>query len=214
MRKHPSNYTDLTGQRFGRLIVVARADDGNRKYRVQWKCVCDCGGAAVATTDNLKRGNTNSCGCYRNERRSESHTTHGMRATTEYTIWSNMVDRCTNPKNDSYKNYGGRGIVVCERWLKFENFYTDMGPRPESRSLERRKNDKGYEKGNCLWATTSEQALNRRSQKLLTIFGETKNEKLWASDTRCVVLYATFRRRITLGWNPEKALTTPSARKI
>jgi hypothetical protein len=210
-RKTPANFDDLTGQRFCRLLVISRAVGYGARWRVYWNCVCDCGGVSVVTSDNLKRGNSKSCGCYRAQRRVESHTSHGMRRTSEYSIWCNMVRRCTDPNAIGYKRYGGRGIVVCSEWLKFENFYRDMGDRPTGKTLERVSNDKGYNDTNCVWATRSEQALNRHNKKLITIFGETKNEKMWAMDDRCAVSYHTFRRRIQLGWVSEVALTKPTA---
>jgi hypothetical protein len=92
-------------------------------------------------------------------------TIHGRRRTTEYFIWRNFRQRCTNPKDPCFKNYGGRGISVCDRWNKFENFFADMGERPPGLTLDRRNNDGDYDKGNCRWATRSEQNLNRRPSR-------------------------------------------------
>ena len=107
---------------------------------------------------------------------------HGRRYTREYVAWSNMKTRCTNEANDNFKFYGARGIEVCARWLLFSNFYADMGECPPGLTLERIENDKGYEPGNCRWATRKEQGRNRRSNRLITCGGVTKLLIEWAED--------------------------------
>lgn len=128
----PKIAVNLTGQRFGRLLVGKRS---NAKHtNITWHCKCDCGGASLATSCNLRAGTTKSCGCLRREFPKLQKTTHGHKpesgASTEYEIWMSMKKRCQNPKAQAYKNYGGRGIKVCRRWQKFENFLADMGTRP------------------------------------------------------------------------------------
>jgi hypothetical protein len=154
---------DLTGKRFGRLLVISRA--ANRGAQVVWLCRCDCGVEKEARGNNLLSGCTTSCGCASRELITVRNTTHGMTYSHEYAVWCWMLDRCRRPGNSHYEDYGGRGISVCERWANsFEAFYQDMGARPAGLTLERINNDGNYEPGNCKWATLVEQRANRRKQ--------------------------------------------------
>jgi hypothetical protein len=157
--------TDLTGSTFGRLQVIDRAADrGNRK--VYWLCRCECGQSTETMGDSLKKGLTKSCGCLRKEGRS----THGGADLAEYDVWCKMKARCLNPHDEAYKNYGERGITVCDRWKDdFSAFLSDMGRRPESHlTIERVDNDKGYSPDNCIWATRAVQNRNQRPRKRKT----------------------------------------------
>lgn len=137
---------------------------------------------------------------------------HGHTHTTVYNVWSSMKGRCLNRRTAAYKDYGGRGITVCDRWLDFRLFLGDMGEPPAGMTLDRIDNDKGYEPSNCRWATRTEQSLNRRSNHLLTIDGVTKPLSLWAADTG--LTYATLHQRIyAYGWTPEAAVKTPVVRQ-
>lgn len=150
--------TDLTGVVFGKL--VAKKIVSRTKWRnVIWLCECECGHTAEVSAGNLRKGKTTSCGC--------KLTTHGMTQTAEFRVWSGMKARCNNPRNASYKDYGGRGIKVCERWMNsFQNFIDDMGARPSgSLTIERKDNSLGYEPGNCVWETKSVQSRNRRTTR-------------------------------------------------
>jgi hypothetical protein len=154
------------GCKHGRLLIVA----ATRKYdKPAWLCLCDCGKNHVVKNADLR--NTKSCGCLRIDL-GKSKQTHGMLRSPEYEAWHAMKQRCTNPKNKAYANYGGRGIEVCDRWMSFENFYADMGPRPLGMSLDRIDNDGPYNPKNCRWATTVQQGNNRRSNKRFVVNGE------------------------------------------
>jgi hypothetical protein len=156
-----SHIIDLLGKRFGRLIVVHQAAsmDGGA---AAWGRVCDCGASVVVKSYRLRVGKTRSCGCWRVDNARVQFTTHGMKRTRTYRTWMSMSNRCRDPNGKNFHYYGGRGIAVCERWRKFENFLADMGERPDGRTLDRRDNDRGYEPDNCRWATLIEQRRNQR----------------------------------------------------
>ncbi|MHC4162547.1 MAG: helix-turn-helix domain-containing protein [Planctomycetota bacterium] len=164
----------LEGKRFGRLVVLSRAASTRQPsgaVRTNWLCRCDCGKTTTASRDNLRSGDSTSCGCLRREITIRRLTTHGegsrRGSTAEYVSWKHAIDRCENRDSKDWPRYGGRGIRVCERWHSFEKFLADMGRRPSPKhSIDRINNDGHYEPGNCRWATKSEQAKNRRPLKL------------------------------------------------
>jgi hypothetical protein len=124
-----------------------------------------------------------------------------------YNAWQNMIARCYNPNHPWFQDYGARGITVCERWHKFENFLADMGERPKSLTLERKRNSEGYSPDNCIWATAQEQARNRRNTRYLTIGEVTKPLWQWAEEYGISI--STIHVRLTAGWSDERAITTP-----
>lgn len=157
---------DLVGQVFHHLTVTHR--DGSEKGRqARWACVCKCGATTTVAGFNLKSGSVKSCGCWL----LEVHKTHGMAGSKIYNIWQHMHRRCYDTRTPAYANYGGRGIKVCKRWFKFENFLKDMGEAPTGRTLDRRKNDGNYTPSNCRWATGREQVTNRRCSRNVFLDG-------------------------------------------
>jgi hypothetical protein len=169
----PSHLTvDCRGQRFGRLVVVERAEvPRGRRRQAWWRCRCDCGNTTVVLGQRLRNGHTTSCGCLQQESRTErilhGHGRKDRHDAWEYKVWAGMKDRCFHGGDISYPNYGGRGITVREEWMDFEVFlaYLDatIGPHPgKGWSIDRIDNDGNYEPGNIRWATASEQNRNKR----------------------------------------------------
>jgi len=151
---------DISGQRFFRLVAEEFFE--RRNNSTLWVCFCDCGNITLSTLSNLRNNKAKSCGCIIVEN-NKSRATHRMIKTGAYTSWYAMKRRCLGKKIKQFKDYGGRGIKVCKRWMKFENFYKDMGDRPKGKSLDRINVDGNYELKNCRWATPKEQANNKRS---------------------------------------------------
>lgn len=203
---------DLTELKFGRLSVKRRSNQRN-KYNVPlWECVCDCGNVVNVLTGNLKSGNTQSCGCLNRDntiQRNKNNATHGLSRTPIYITWGGIVQRCINPTDQHFPDYGGRGISICDRWRNsFENFYSDMGPKPGPEySIERRNNNGDYEPNNCYWATIDEQANNRRNNTILNYKG--KNYTMSQLAREYNINTATFGYRLSAGWSVEDAVNTP-----
>ncbi len=127
------------------------------------------------------------------------------RSSPEYKAWGHMIERCRNPNTECFADYGGRGITVCDRWRTYEHFLADMGPRPAGMTLERKDNERGYEPGNCVWATRKQQMRNRRNTKMLTFNGETKGLTEWAEQLG--LKKTTLEKRLKLGWTADRALS-------
>ena len=165
-------FIDLTGQRFGKLTVIKRSENKEyqncRQTHVQFLCQCDCGNKVVVTSNNLRTGHTQSCGCEKIQLVVNRSKKHGMTNTRLYGVWNTMRQRCLNPNNHKYKNYGGRGIKVCDEWLHdFMAFYDwsmDNGYKP-GLTIDRINNDGNYEPNNCRWTTMKVQNNNRRKRK-------------------------------------------------
>lgn len=192
----------FSGRRYGRWTAIARA--GNRR----WLFRCDCGTEKrlYPTIMTRKTKPSRSCGCLASELIAKRNTTHGMSKINmrEYRIWCGMRHRCNNPRDRAYQSYGGRGIKVCDQWLDFTNFLADMGRSPPGSSLDRIDNDRGYEPGNCRWATQRQQARNTRTNRLIEINGDVQCVMEWAE--RFGLPYGRVLQRLTMGWSPEEAL--------
>lgn len=158
-----SELVDISGRRFGRLKVLRRKGSSSGRGGSKWLCICDCGSVRIVRSHALRHGITRSCGCF-HRKVSHENAIHGGWNTRLYSVWSSMKQRCFNPLDDAYPNYGGRGISVCDRWrYSFANFRDDMGPRPsKNHSIDRIDNDGNYEPSNCRWATRHQQQTNQR----------------------------------------------------
>lgn len=196
--------TGLVGERFGRLTVVERLDSTERGHSM-WLCRCDCGAEKSVLGTSLRKGATKSCGCLSKEITAQSHTTHGKSATRTFAIWRGMKTRCQNKNSISFKNYGGRGITVCERWMTFENFLADMGECPAGFSIDRIDPNGNYEPRNCQWVSHKTQQNNRRNNHLITLNGETKTLTEWCEAMK--LSENTVRLRLAKGWPAERALS-------
>lgn len=206
---------DMTGQRFGRLYVIAFDHLDEVNGLAYWRCICDCGKEVVVRGNCLRTGESRSCGCLARELSSIRNSTHNCRNTRLYHTWIDMKQRCMNPNQPDYPRWGGRGITVCESWLKsFDNFkewaiengYTD------TLTIDRIDNDGNYCPENCRWATLEDQANNRRNSKLIEFNGEIHSETQWSrllGGNRNLV-----HARLKKGWSIEKALTTPVCRRV
>ena len=192
------------GKRFGSLVILKEVDqrvDGCKQKRRIVTARCDCGAEREFHLFNVLYGRSTSCGCGR------AHKTHGMSRTSTYLSWLAMVRRCTDINSSNYGRYGGAGISVCGRWKSFENFLDDMGERPANTSIDRVDNSRGYEPGNCRWATATTQARNQRRNRLLTHDGMTMPLAAWAEKNNLNA--GTLRTRLRDGWTVERALMQP-----
>ncbi len=204
-----SKVIDITGEVFGRLTVL-NYDYRKPSEQHHWLCECSCENKTIRSisSGSLKSGKSQSCGCILREKTIKRNTKHGMSKTKIYLAWKSMINRCENPITNNYHNYGGRGIKVCERWHKFENFYEDMGERPKGKTLDRYPNKNGnYEPTNCRWATRKEQARNTRQNYNIIYKGKTQCISDWARELN--INRRTLKSRFEAGWSIERSFETP-----
>jgi hypothetical protein len=203
-------YSEMIGTRYGRLLVESVKRVNNRNVCA---CLCDCGTRKDVRRDHLIGGKIVSCGCYQKEVASNVSATHGMTHIRLYRCWRNMKTRCYNPNYIEFDRYGGRGIVVCEEWQRFEPFYEwaiSHGYQNDL-TLDRKNNDGNYCPENCKWSDTQEQALNRSSNSFVTYNGITKHISEWDKDVGAAKS-GRVRARLNAGWSVESAVTTPVKR--
>lgn len=198
---------NLVGCIFGRWTVADY--HGSSGQGAMWNCVCDCGTRKPVHASSLTTGRSLSCGCWQRESLALSKAQHGhnRRSTGQsptYKSWRNMLKRCNDPKQTGYKNYGGKGIKVCEAWKSFDAFLADMGERPEGKTLDRIDGNGDYTKENCRWMDMREQANNRSNNHLLTHDGETHTVAEWARILG--IPDGTIRARLFRGLSDEDAL--------
>lgn len=194
------------GKVFGKLTVLGESETNPYKFVLR----CECGTVFEATKGSVRSsGNTRSCGCARVNTLRQMKTTHGLREHPLYTTWADMRKRCLSPKNAGYKNYGGRGISICERWNNFANFVEDMGEKPTSEhTLERNDTNGNYEPSNCEWATRTKQVLNQRCSLRYEYKGKLCDihELLVLAEGLSI---GTLRGRLHKGWPVALAVDTP-----
>lgn len=198
------------GAKFINLTLVKEAPPikSGSSFRPRWECLCDCGKTTQVRTNMI--GRTMSCGCVKLEINRLQLKTHGLRNSKEYNSWHGIKGRCLNKNHPSWKNYGGRGVTMCQEWVgSFEAFYKCVGPKPSPKhSIDRIDNDGNYDPGNVRWATKGEQLNNTRRNRRLTFNGKTQTFRVWAIEIG--MSEGTLRSRIEAGWTTADTLTIPT----
>lgn len=194
---------DLTGQRFGRLVVLEESSKRDKSGSIHWVCKCNCGNIVEPSSASLRKGTTISCGCYNKEIITKDNP---KRKRKLYSIYRGIKDRCCNQNNKSYHNYGGRGITISEEWNDYDSFenWAYANGYKQGLWLDRIDNDGNYSPDNCRWTTPKEQQNNKRTNIYITIKGETKTLQQWSDISG--INFATLKRRLDLGWNFEDLL--------
>lgn len=209
-----TSFIDLTGSKIGRWTVISRCED-RPKY---WLCKCECGTTRIVNGGNLRQGQTRSCGCWNIESITTRLTKHGRTGTKAFNIWLLMKDRCYNPRNKRYRDYGGRGIAISPLWITdFSRFLLDMGEPSPGDSIERIDVNGNYEPGNCKWIPRSEQAKNRRDTVRIKAFGREMIQNDWArllGVTPSHIWYV-LRKGYSIEWLAQRrGIEVPSASAI
>lgn len=198
------NFKDLTGKKFNKLLVLERVEN-DKKGRVMYKCKCDCGNFKIIRSSSIISGNTKSCGCAKGRKNNNPY--YGTRL---YSIWSNMKNRCMNPKYKKFNDYGGRGINVCNKWLKFEYFknWALSNGYADNLQIDRIDNNKGYNPNNCRFITPKLNSSNKRNNLIYEYNNQIKTLKQW-SESLNIDYLLLYNRIILRNWSFEKAITTP-----
>jgi hypothetical protein len=205
--------TDITGQKFGKLLVLSYSEKKTKdKKRMVW-CQCDCGNKKEITAANLVSGMSKTCGCERVETARKTFTKHGYRSHPMYHRWAAMMQRCYDENSHEFKNYGARGIKVCERWKEsFWNYAEDLGLPPfPSASIDRVVNDGDYCPENCRWVSNKEQSTNRRTTKILEFNGKKMCIADW--ERKLGFCLGSLKKRFAVGLTVEQALSIPKIPK-
>lgn len=207
----PLKVKNLLGHAYGEWTVIQYAGIASNSRKAAWLCECKCGTRKVITSNNLKRAL--SCGCGRREKTILRNTTHGRARSPEHRAWCAMKKRCYNQNDPRYKDWGGRGVIVCDKWRNsFESFLSDMGSRPSNKhSVDRIDVNGNYEPENCRWATSDIQATNTRRNVKLTIGVDTRCLSEWAREAG--VHPATFANRVEANWSEDDLLLPPTKAK-
>jgi len=203
-------FIDLTGMKFGRLTVLRKTDKRNKNGNFLWEAKCECGNIIYVTSNHISKGYVKSCGCLNLEKIISRNLKHGYRKTALYNSWRNMKKRCYKTNCAQYKDYGGRGISICDEWDDFINFkdWALSNGYCENLTIDRRDNDKNYSPTNCRWVTMKIQNNNKRDNHYLTYNNEIKTLSEWSE--KYGINYGTLKERISvLKWPIEKALITP-----
>jgi len=202
----PRIHTNVFGK-YGRLSIIEEV--AGTPFSREFLCACDCGKTIVVSLNRLLSGNTKSCGCLKRDRNKRVFTKHGFSGTRLYRTWASMKDRCFREKCPAYKNYGGRGITICEEWMEFQPFYNwaMANGYQDNLTIERTDNDRDYYPENCRWIPKEDQPKNRRTLNVISFNGQTKSLSNWA--LKIGLSRSALKDRFKNGWSIEKALTTP-----
>lgn len=200
---------DISNRRFGRLVAI-KPIGKNHKGCYIWLCKCDCGNETNVIVSDLTKGSTTSCGCYRNEISRKKLLKHGLYNTRIYEIWWGMVQRCKDKNNINYRNYGAKGITLCEEWERFMPFYewAMANGYKDDLTIDRIDNSQGYYPENCRWTTVKEQANNRSTNVFYIVNGE-KLTIAQISEKYGINYQCLHKRLKKYKWSIEKAITEP-----
>ena len=210
-----ARYEDLTGKTFNYLTVIELKEKNKKGTR--WLCKCNCGNRVIVLASHLKDGHTKSCGCFRKNKSKEEHPTykHGKRHSRIYSTWVNMKTRCYNKNVKAYKNYGERGIIICDDWIDKENGFINFynwaikNGYKDDLTIERINVNGNYEPNNCKWVTYKEQNNNRRSNMYIKYKNEKHTLQEWSEILPIKISSNLLRYRIVKGWGVEKSFNTP-----